>query len=101
MNIAKIVRTAVQEIEDRLYAVIAIDAQGRCYTHLHFFDETTDEWAYTKAYRLRSQVAQKGQINIEYWDCYIPYGSDAWDDEGMEVTLMDDEERYHKGGMFA
>lgn len=97
----KIVRTGVEEIADKLFAVIAVDAAGRSYTHWFHFDETTDEWAYTKAYRLRSKVDQAGEIDPSRWDCYVPYGSDAWDIDGMEVTLMDDEERHEKEWMFA
>jgi hypothetical protein len=33
----------------------------------------------------------------ETWDVRIAYGTLAWLEQGMEATLMDDEERFHKG----
>ena len=33
----------------------------------------------------------------ETWDVRIRYGTLAWLKQGMEVTLMSDEERFHKG----
>jgi len=33
----------------------------------------------------------------ETWDVRIAYGTLAWIEQGMEATLMDDEERFHKG----
>ena len=97
----KIERPMVEEIVPDLFAVTASDAAGRHYTHWRHFDATTERSAYTRACLLRAKVAAAGEIELEHWDVHIPYGTDAWLEDGMEVTLMDDEELYHKGWMFA
>lgn len=101
MFLVKITSAQVEEIADDLFAVTASDADGRHYTHERHFDAKTEASAYVKACLLRAKVAASGEINAERWDCYIPYGSDAWDIDGMEVTLMDEFERREKEWMFA
>lgn len=73
------------------WEVIASDKQGRIYTHNHQFQTS---WA---AAALLAKVLEKGTINLEHWHCRVPYGTEAWLEEGMEATLMDDEERFRKG----
>lgn len=67
------------------------DAQGREYIHEAEF---TMEGA-ARQYLAISEAAYV--INDEYWTCRIPYGSDAWDADGMEATLYDDVERQRYG----
>lgn len=85
-----IVEVSVQ-YHDEIYYVRAHDADGREYTHHHLFTEAP------KAFALLYRVLEACRINPEHWHCRVPYGTDAWLIDGMEVTLMDDEERHRKG----
>lgn len=84
---------AVDEVSEGVFCVTCADDLGRQYTHEACFSEA-DRW---KAKTLVCRVRDAGKIDLSRWDCYIPYGSEAWIIEGYEVTLMDDEERYHRG----
>lgn len=75
----------------QVWEVQCCDMPGRIYTHEKQFNTAAGACA------LLAKVAVHGEIDTDHWHCRVPYGSDAWDDDGMEVTLMDDEERHHKG----
>jgi len=38
--------------------------------------------------RLAQKVNKCGEINNQFWACYVPYGSTAWDIEGHEYDLV-------------
>lgn len=84
---------SAEYVKDDTYLVTCVDADGRQYSHFHVFSQND----YRKAKALADRVREAGKIDLTHWDCYVPYGSDAWLIDGMEVTLMDDEERYFKG----
>jgi hypothetical protein len=81
------------EYNDHLktWEVKVIDPDGRVYTLARQFNTALD------AATIMAKIAERGFIDPTYWNCRVPYGSNAWDDDGMEVALMDDEERHHKG----
>jgi hypothetical protein len=79
------------EAAEGLYHVVASDEDGRVYTHYRTFKD------HEKAQDLADRVQARGKINAEHWSTYVPYGTEAWLKDDMEVTLMDDEEREHKG----
>jgi hypothetical protein len=86
----KITDVTVESYEGR-YHVVASDEDGRVYTHERDFKD------HEKAQSLADKVEAKGVIDTEHWHTYVPYGTEAWLKDDMEVTLMDDEERHHKG----
>ena len=83
----------VENVGDDVYRVTCDDAAGRQYAHFMCF-AGRHHW---KAKNLAVRVRDAGQIDASHWDCYVPYGSEAWLVDGMEATLMDDEERFHRG----
>jgi len=85
------VRNVRVETEKNRFLVTCNDSDGRVYTHERMFATRQ------AADRLADRVKVRGDIGAAYWDCYTPYGTDAWLLDDMEVTLMDDEERHAKG----
>lgn len=77
--------------ELKVWEVQCCDPAGRVYTHEKQFVTAAG------AAVLLAKVATRGEIDTDHWGCRVPYGTDAWLEDGMEATLMDDEERYHKG----
>lgn len=74
------------------WAVSGCDAEGRIYMHRYRFVSQD------AALKLAGRIVGAGyKIDATHWDMRVPYGSDAWLNDGMEVTLMDDEERRAKG----
>lgn len=61
--------------------------------HYHHREDLTGP----QAQKLARNVAAAGQYDPSQWWLDIPYGTNAWLEYDMEITLMDDEERYHKG----
>lgn len=88
----KIVPQSANAYRDGAYLFVACsDAQGRQYRHEMSFSNPE------AAHNLAVRVAKAGKIDLSYWDCIVPYGSEAWLIDGMEVTLMDDAELSAKG----
>lgn len=83
------------------FVVSFSDSDGRDYS-FHTGD-------YKKAYYLQEKLEDFGGLPMDTYsiflgeygvcvfNCRTPYGSAAWEIDGMEVTLMDDEERHHHG----
>ncbi len=81
----------VTRAEANEWFVLGHDADGREYTHeVVFADDAAG------AALMRRVEAADGAINDERWFMWVPYGSNAWLDDGYEeATMM--EERY--GGL--
>ena len=90
-NRVEIVNVLVSKFEDE-FLILAYDAEGREYTHAFVCGDTREQ-----VRPFAARVLARGNIDLRYWGCRTPYGSAAWDVDGMEATLMDDEERYHRG----
>jgi len=73
------------------WTVEARDKEGR---HYVLMDVCVSK---DKADRLAAQVQKRGEIMLDLWACHVPYGTDAWLLDNMEITLMDDEEQIAKG----
>ena len=85
----------IDEVDNGTFRLLCFDFEGREYLHYFPFRSRS------QAVFLKEKVEIEGTIDSAYWDCRVPYGSDAWDNDGMEVTLMDDQERAHKGYHYA
>jgi len=92
-NIVKICKNPGLSYHEELkvWEVQCCDMDGRVYTHMKQFNTAAGACA------LLAKVAEAGKIDLEHWNCRVPYGTEAWLEDGMEVTLMDDEERFRKG----
>ena len=76
---------AAATYDDYHYDVTCSDAAGRQYwRNVHSTD-------FEAMMRLAGKVTERGYINSEHWGCHVPYGTFAWELEGMEQRLVQDE----------
>lgn len=87
----KIETVWANQIDETHWVTEARDKSGRIYIHQHQFDSLG-----RLAEKMFPRIWATMEINLEHWGVYIPYGTDAWLIDGMEVTLMDEEERHFK-----
>jgi len=77
------------------YQIGGEDASGAA--ALYLLDVTTQ----AEANKIVTEIEAAGlvidAIAAEFWDVRISYGTLAWLEQGMEATLMSDEERFHRG----
>lgn len=67
------------------FTVIAYDKDGRR------FDLIGAAFSYDRAEKLAAKVKDRGSIDPNLWNCYAPYGTDAWMLDGMEERQIEDE----------
>jgi hypothetical protein len=67
------------------FVVEVSDNKGRCYTHYYRFKSIH------QAIKLAERVVEAGQIDPDHWDVYVPYGTEAWLDDGFEQRTIEDE----------
>ena len=44
-----------------------------------------------RAVSFASKIEDRGYLDVNLWDCRIPYGSNAWISDGMEQRTIEDE----------
>ena len=71
---------------DNRFVVIVTDRQGREYTRsdVNFINRDN-------AIKFADTIKARGYLNADLWNCRIPYGSEAWDLDGMEERTIQDE----------
>ena len=77
-------RIAYNEYETG-YTVIAYDKDGRQ------FDLIDAAFSYIRAEKLAAKVKERGSIDPNLWNCYTPYGTNAWLLDGNEERQLEDE----------
>ena len=82
-------------VHQDFYQIDGEDAFGA--TAIYLLDVTTQ----AEANKIVTGIEAAGLVvdatAAEFWDVEIGYGTLAWLEQGMEATLMSDEERFHQG----
>ncbi len=71
---------------DNRFVVVVGDKEGREYTRqdVNFINRD-------RAVSFASKIEDRGYLDVNLWDCRIPYGSNAWISDGMEQRTIEDE----------
>ena len=86
----EIATAAVAHFEDTLWVVQAWDAKGREYT-LGDATYPIRPLSFDRATAVVEKVKIAGKINRDLWSMRVPYGTDAWLEDGMEDRQIEDE----------
>lgn len=79
------VKNAEAYLADGKWTVTCADAQGRQY---YLINAGLSKCI---AEGLAVKVNARGAINADLWNCYVPYGTDAWLLDGCEERQIEDE----------
>jgi hypothetical protein len=89
MTLAQIT-TATAFFDDDGWAVEARDKDGRIFYRSNP-DASPLHMSKAIASGLAAKVKERGNINLAYWSCHVPYGSAAWLLDGYEQRQIEDE----------
>jgi hypothetical protein len=89
MTLAQITRaTAIFDGDG--WTVEACDKDGRIFCRCNP-DASPLHMSKAIASGLAAKVKERGNINLAYWSCHVPYGSAAWLLDGCEQRQIEDE----------